>query len=459
MHLPNSTDARRNTMPVAQQANANPPAQAAANRIPSGASQPLGSDAAASRHRLTAMMGRLHLRSAWQSVLRRWSTSSAPVSFASLMQSHGGIDAHDANGKTLVEVALKSTLSNRAAIVAALKAEGADLALPDEDGNHLLHRTVLARDLAGVVILLSNQVDADATNRRTTPAITRYARSPAQMRAAMQAPNWTWGDDDNATALHLAAAFSNDPAMIDALARYATNIDAMTVGGDTPLAWGGVFSANPQIIRQLVTRGADVNFSGVRGKKPLHCLAGSSNHPTVMIPELIAQGANLEARDADDVTALHWATCTPNLSACKVLIASGADVNARAADGVAPVELALIRNGAGASEITAVLKNAGADLQLTDINGNTLLHRLVMQRKAEAIDVLLSNDVNVNVRNITSEPLFRLLERPAILEAARGRPDWPRFDTSKATPLHLAAAFGSDPKIIRALIKAGTHPK
>ena len=375
-----------------------------------------------------------------------------------MMATRGGINARSTNGKTLVEIAIARYGTGAAAIVAALRAEGADLELLDEDGNRLLHRAVMACNVEGVKILLANQVDADALNLRTTPAIAHYAHAPEEIQAAMQAPHWTWGDEDKATPLHLAAAFGNDPALIDALAWYVRNIDPTTPSLETPLKWAAIFSANPQVIRQLVSYGADVNIKGRDGGTPLHAAAMCSNHPDIMIPALLERGAILEARNDIGWTALHHLAAYPNRRACVALIAGNANVHACTNNNRTPVEIAVTCSRPGAAAIVTELKAAGADLELPDATGNTLLHRVVMLRSPAGIDMLLAHGVNVNAFNTQTGPTIAVYAQPHIEASAMQRPNWSWGNTDQATPLHLAAAFGHDPQLIRTLIRAGANP-
>ena len=414
--------------------------------------------AAAGRHRLAAVTRGQYTEGGWRSILDTWSNTNPRSSFTTLMASRGGINARGADGKTLVEVAIVGYRSGAAAIVAALKAEGADLELPDEDGNRLLHRAVMMRNLEGIKILLANQVDADGFNLRTTLAIARYAQSPSDTQAMMQAPNWTWGDDDQATPLHLAAAFGNDPAIIDALAWYVSDISPKNTDLLSPLSWAAIFTGNPNVIRQLVSYGAAINSKGRSDDTPLHDAALCARHPEITIPALIERGAILEAKDSSGMTALHYAALFPNRRACVALIANGANIHSRVADGVTAVEIALTAMRVGAAAVVTELKAAGADLELPDSDGNTLLHRMVMMRNLAGVDTLLAHGVDVNAFNAITLPTIGAYAQPPISADDMQRPGWRWADVDQASPLHLAAAFGHDPQLIRALIRAGANP-
>ena len=414
--------------------------------------------ATAGRERLMANAIQQPAPSNLQPILDIWLNTRPRLSFASLTAQRGGIGVVDNNGKTLVEVALANPLHGAAAIVAALKAEGADLEMPDADGNRLMHRAVLACNISAVQILLANGADADTPNRRTTAAIAQYARSPDEVRRLMQIPHCTWDDGDQATPLHLAAAFSNDPMLIDALAWYVSDIDPSSPHQETPLLWASVFATSTAVVQQLVSHGANVNLIRQENFTLLHTAAMCSAHPHIIIPALIANGAIIEAQDDMGASALHAAAAFSNRRACTALIAAGADINARNVDNQTPVEFALKSSQPNVAEVVETLKNAGADLALPDADGNTLLHRLVMGGDLAPVKILFAQGVDVNTFNTRTTAAIGSMAQPPIAPADMQRPAWRWAEEDEATPLHLAAAFIPDRQLIRALIRAGANP-
>ncbi len=183
--------------------------------------------ATAGREQLLSSASRHARPSSLQPIIDAWLNTKPRTSFTSLAAYRGGINATDDNGKTLLEVALETPLheaaqsvtfevATSAAIAAALKTEGADLTLPDADGNTLLHRLVMSNNLAGIKTLLALGVDVNAFNTLTRPTIGARATPPITL-VDMQRPGWRWERVDDATPLHFAAAFTQDPQIISAL--------------------------------------------------------------------------------------------------------------------------------------------------------------------------------------------------------------------------------------------------
>ncbi len=111
------------------------------------------------------------------------------------------------------------------------------------------------------------------------------------------------GSDPNArdrwgyTPLHFAAAFSSDPAVINALIKAGAELQAKDYEwGATPLHWASWSSKNPYVITALVNGGADLNAQDEGGSTPLHAAAAHNNNPAI-ITALLDAGADTNVRD------------------------------------------------------------------------------------------------------------------------------------------------------------------
>ena len=87
---------------------------------------------------------------------------------------------------------------------------------------------------------------------------------------------------------------------------------------------------------------------------PLHDAADKGNIDEVK--RLIAQGANVNAKDKHTVTALHWAADQGHTAVVELLIAEGADVNAKSKDGSTPLWAA---TDGGHKDVANLLKRHG----------------------------------------------------------------------------------------------------
>ena len=113
-----------------------------------------------------------------------------------------------------------------------------------------------------------------------------------------------------------------------------------------------------EIARDLLLRGASVNYQAVNGRTALHSAVQEESAATVNL--LLEFGANVHLTSTNDKsTPLHVACGHRNLNIVKMLVNAGADVNAKRTGGVTPLYMA---TGNGFTEITHFLAENGADI-------------------------------------------------------------------------------------------------
>ncbi len=118
---------------------------------------------------------------------------------------------------------------------------------------------------------------------------------------------------------------------------------------------------------------------------------------TAQVRLLIRQGADVNAAQADGMTALHWAATRGDASVSKMLVAAGARVDAFTRNGnYTPLHLAA---KSGRAEAVKVLLNAGADVKAaTTTGGATALHFAAADGDPETVIALLDKGAPVDSR-------------------------------------------------------------
>jgi ankyrin repeat protein len=116
---------------------------------------------------------------------------------------------------------------------------------------------------------------------------------------------------------------------------------------------------------------------------------------TEAVRALLAQHADVNARQADRATALHWAVYRDDSALAKVLIEAGANVHAATRDGATPLSLAAT---AGNPEIIAILLGAGADPNEKLPFGRTALMLAARNGNPVALTMLLDHGADVNAK-------------------------------------------------------------
>jgi ankyrin repeat protein len=108
-------------------------------------------------------------------------------------------------------------------------------------------------------------------------------------------------------------------------------------------------------IEQLIKDGAEVNSKDDDGNTGLHWAA--SYGFTEMAEILISNGDDVNLRNNDGNAPLHWAAGQGSTEIVKLLIANGADINAKGKSNWTPLRWA---DAMDKKEISEILRKAGA---------------------------------------------------------------------------------------------------
>jgi ankyrin repeat protein len=218
-------------------------------------------------------------------------------------------------------------------------------------------------------------------------------------------------------------------------------------------------------IRTLLQQGADVNAAQADGMTALHWAARHGD--TQVTTLLLTAGANVRATTRlGDYTPLHLASLGGHAAVVHALIAAGSDVSARTATGTTPLMLAA---RAGDVEGAARLVAAGADVNLVEaVHGQSALMIAAGLDRAEVVTLLLARKADaalgskvVDLRTLTA-PSDALGRRPRGADntvAGVSRPyAYNELIGAQGglTALHFAARQGSS-RAARALLAGGAN--
>ena len=145
-----------------------------------------------------------------------------------------------------------------------------------------------------------------------------------------------------------------------------------------------------------------------------------------LVRTLLDAGADVNAVQADGMTALHWAVYHDDTVTAALLVRRGARVNTVNRYGVPPLSLACTNRNA---EIVKLLLEAGADANASLRGGETVLMTAARAGSADAVKALLAHGANPNAR-----------------------------ERREQTALMWAAAEGHA-QVVRALIDGGADPR
>jgi ankyrin repeat protein len=258
---------------------------------------------------------------------------------------HGDLNAPDCHGDYLVYKAFRMGYTRGSQVADALVDAGVDLTVIDPTTHLPLLLYIYRNDpypLSWLTLFASAagfaQLDESGTslmhalvgepNQDRFDSLFSLAR---RVGASVDLP-----DARGATPLHLAAAserfdklatLSRHPSVADQDGR--TVLHALCLGG----------KATRERARRLLTLGTDPTVADHRGWTALHACA-SLPLQMAALDEILAHGAAVDARTADEQTPLHLAATIGSAGAAKRLIEAGADIHARDAQGREASELA-----------------------------------------------------------------------------------------------------------------------
>jgi ankyrin repeat protein len=167
---------------------------------------------------------------------------------------------------------------------------------------------------------------------------------------------------------------------------------------------------------------SDVNSRNRHGTTPLMYAAALGNADAMKA--LLRAGADVNARNAFDATALMWCINQPHM--VKLLLAKGADVNARSKMGRTPLLLAA---SYGNAEVLKLLLAKGANVLTSDNLENTPLLAATAANDSATVKLLLDQGAEIKGTDVHSK---ELVGRVPISLAMAG-----------LTPLMNAAAAGN----------------
>src|SRR5438477_4732251 len=110
---------------------------------------------------------------------------------------------------------------------------------------------------------------------------------------------------------------------------------------------------------------------------------------------LMKQHADVNAPQADGMTALHWAAYLDDLETAKILTKAGAEVKPTNAYGVTPLSLACLN---GNEALVELLLDAGTDPNTTMRGGETALMTAARTGKSGPVKLLLARGADVNAK-------------------------------------------------------------
>ncbi|MCC6367401.1 MAG: ankyrin repeat domain-containing protein [Bryobacterales bacterium] len=217
-------------------------------------------------------------------------------------------------------------------------------------------------------------------------------------------------------------------------------------------------------LQSMLASGAPVDLRDSRGNTPLMHAAAVGTIDAMRL--LMKAGADVNARNGLDATALVW--CATNPEKAKLLIEAGAAINVKTKLGRTPLMMAA--GSAGSAATVKLMLDKGADAAAVDGRGNTALLDAAAANETESLRLLADHKCDLNAGDFAGLTALAhaaghsnlaavrlLLAKGADVNAVHKREIKVRngiIAASYITPLMTAAA-NADPRVLKALLDAG----
>lgn len=220
------------------------------------------------------------------------------------------------------------------------------------------------------------------------------------------------------------------------------DVDLLLDGGDS-LLHHAISLVNEEAVKFLLLNNANPNLANARGSTPLHL--ATEKHLKSMAELLLGRrSTNVNAKDEDQYTALHWAAQNGDEAITRLLLDRGAAINETDGQGRTPAHVACQH---GQENVFRVLLSRGADVQVKGKDNWTALHYAAWQGHLGIVKLLVKQaGADVDGQTTDGRTPLHLASQRGHYRVARilielGA-DVHMTSAGLKTPLHVAAETG-----------------
>jgi uncharacterized protein len=362
-----------------------------------------------------------------------------------------------------------AAMDGNLAVMQSLLKQHADSNVPGQFGTPALHWRVDADDIASVKLLLKAGANANSlTERGVSPLNLAIANGNSAMVALLlkAGANANQAEPSGETQLMMAAQAGVLPVVQQLLKAGAAVESQEPAFGQTALMYASR-AGHADIVAALLKAGAKVSVATRIGKAPAFIAPNSV--PGFGFGVGILRGGVPADRGRREpapggMTSLHYAARHNHVDVAELLLKAGADVNAREANDITPLLMAISNNN---MDVANYLLTHGGNVNVQDWYGRSPLWEAVNVRNLymhnatfkngidrapvlELIKALIAAGADVNVRTKETPPF-----RNHLLEVT-GSLEW--VDFTGQTPF-LTAALAGDVTVMKLLLEHGANPR
>lgn len=293
----------------------------------------------------------------------------------------------------------QNTSANYKAVFFCLIKNGADVKSVSKDGRNAFHFALGEKftDVDIMKTLLDSEIDVNAEeyDTRMTPLLvaSRQADDETMIKLVRAGADVNALSSDGESSLHLAIEYCGDwLAIVRLLLRYGADINCKDfINNFTPLHVAAYCKGRVDVIKELINAGADVNATTKDGRNSLHLAAELGDVDNVRI--LIERGVNVKHREnVAGYTALHLAVNKTRANLIGQLVDAGVDVDAKDDDGKTPLHFATCYQ----DEMVKILVDNGACIDLQDNQSCTPLQYAIQHDNVVGLMIFIESGASVN---------------------------------------------------------------
>ncbi|XP_067653529.1 uncharacterized protein [Haliotis asinina] len=363
-------------------------------------------------------------------------------------------------------------------VVEPLLQAGADVIRKNSLGETMLHIAAARMHVGHVKTLLNAGAPVSATSRNGKTAFTDLYPYGFQLtesnthveivKAFVEAGSDVNEVDLNRRCCLLKAAVCHDFEAVRYLCGKDADLDQKDVDGK-PVLFDIVTMCEMEMIKHVITLGADVSVSDCSGRSVMHYATKSDTAAVDLILHFKdVLNIPLDAVDILGRNALFYAAGCGDEEVAELLVDMGLDVNTRDTEGTTPLHIACGQHDSLSDSrnnvcIVKFLLERRANPRVQDAGGDTPLHYAVTASgKREIVDLLLEGGADPNVHGRCGcTPLHCAVQdssQDIIMTLIANGADVCAKDFEDCAPLHYAARSYSGCENVKLLLEKGCIP-
>ena len=292
---------------------------------------------------------------------------------------------------------LRACRTGQSESVRFLLEAGADVSITKPNDNTCLHVAVQGNCCKGTLQqIIERGVNVNIVNKMGKTALIlacESAQSESVNLLLEKAADPNICDAISYTALHAAVHGCCTNETLQEIINHKAHLDAQNIHGQTAL-WLACSYRQQDSVRILLAAGTNTNIADNFGNTSLHS-AVFGNCSKKMIRAIINHGADVNATNKFNETALIISCTKQNIDAIKVLLKAGAGTNIANADGNTCLHAAV--DGDCSKEVLETIIKHDVDVKATNKRNVSALMIACRRGNKDAINILLNTGADPNI--------------------------------------------------------------